>query len=44
MRKNYNSPWMEVDVLEEEDVIVCSAGEGNTSQDPDEDEDWFTNP
>ena len=38
MRKNYNSPWMEVDVLEEEDVIVCSSGEGYGEEQPSEEE------
>ena len=40
MRKNYNSPWMEVDVLEEEDVIVCSSGEDNAGEQPGEGEDF----
>lgn len=40
MREKYEDPRMEVYVFEEKDLIVCSTGEDNGSQDPDEDEEF----
>ena len=40
MREKYEDPRMEVYVFEEKDLIVCSTGEDNGSQDPNENEEF----
>ena len=41
MREKYEDPRMEVYVFEEKDLIVCSTGEDNGSQDPNENEEFW---